>query len=92
VSVNTVARNNYHIYNDTTQNTRFEVFQGSSSTRIDLTNVITNNTWHSFGNRMSGSGTNWTFTIRKDGSQVGTTTTNISLGDRTITNSYIGRS
>jgi hypothetical protein len=77
---------------ETTQNTRFEVFQGSSGTRIDLTNVITNNTWHSFGNRMSGSGTNWTFTIRKDGSQVGTTTTSISLGDRTITNSYIGRS
>ena len=77
---------------ETTQNTRLEVFQGSSGYRIDLTGVITNNTWHSFGNRMSGSGTNWTFTIRKDGTQIGTTTFSAYFGDRTIINSYIGRS
>lgn len=75
----------------TTQSTRFEMFQGSAPQTLDSSS-ITNNTWHSFGNRISGSGTSWTFTTRRDGSQVASSVKSVSFTNRTITNSYIGRS
>lgn len=75
----------------TSQSTRFEMFQGSTAHTLDSSS-ITNNTWHSFGNRISGSGTSWTFTTRRDGSQVASSVKNVSFTNRTISGSYIGRS
>ena len=76
----------------TSQSTRFELFSGNSANRYDASDSIVNNTWHSFGNRISGSGTSWTFTTHKDGTEIGSSAGSLAFEDRTITNSYIGRS
>ena len=76
----------------TGSNSRFEVFQGSTASTLDVVDGLVYDTWQSFGNRVSGSGNSWTITTRRDGIQIGTTTTSVSLTDRTVLNSYIGRS
>jgi hypothetical protein len=69
-----------------------QLHQGSAFKYIEITDGIVNNTWQSFGNRIQGSGSSWVFTTRKDGTETAGTAQSITYTDRTITNSYIGRS
>jgi len=78
--------------NGTTTTPRYSLNQGSTNKLIDITNGIVNNTWQSFGNRIQGSGSSWVFTTRKDGTETTGAPQAITYTDRTITNSYIGRS
>ena len=86
------ANNNlYFARNNTSTSSTLSLRQGSTNKGINVTNGVVNNTWQSFGNRIQGSGSSWVFTTRKDGTETSGTQT-VTYSDRTITNSYIGRS
>jgi len=51
-----------------------------------------NDTWQTYSIRVQGSGSSWTRTGRVDGTQQHSSQSTDTYTDRTITNSYIGRS
>jgi hypothetical protein len=90
---NSSANNNLlFARNGTSTTSSLNLYLGSTSKGISVTNGVVNNTWQSFGNRIQGSGSSWVFTTRKDGTETTGGAQAITYTDRTITKSYIGRS
>ena len=66
--------------------------QGTTAKQLEITNGISNSTWQSYGIRVQGSGSSWVFSTRVDGVETTGAAQSITYTDRTIANSYIGRS
>jgi len=76
----------------TTNNTRYSLFNGTTEYVHDVSGTIINNTWQTFSNRIKNVGTNsWDYLTRINGTNY-TLNRNVFFGDRTVNNSYIGKS
>jgi len=90
---NGAGNNNILFTRDSTgTNIGFYVYNGVTPQSL-LTNVIVNNTWQIFACTLQNEGTNlWRLSIWSNGVKITGTQYTATITDRTVTNSYIGRS
>ena len=76
----------------TTTTTRFVLYNGTTVNGLNVTPVNLDGAWRSYGCRVQGSGSIWEFLQRINGVENTTSIPSTAFGDRTLTNTYLGRS
>ena len=79
--------------NSTSTTTTLALYNGSASKLLSVTPLYNlDGAWRSYGCRVQGSGSTWEFLQRINGVENTTSITSTAFGDRTLMNTYLGRS